>query len=94
MKPTILVVDDEPDSIELIEFILQNAGFHVRTAVDGAEALAKARSLLPRLIVADVMLPEMDGFDICKILHRGFRSSYSRPFLATVRGVGYAFKMD
>lgn len=70
MKPTILVIDDEPDAVELIEFNLKNAGFQVKTAADGAEALAKARSILPSLIVLDVMLPEMDGFEICKLLRR------------------------
>lgn len=70
MKPTILVIDDEPDAVELIEFNLKGAGFQVKTAADGAEALVKARSISPSLIVLDVMLPEMDGFEICKLLRR------------------------
>ncbi len=70
MKPTILIIDDEPDAVELIEFNLKNAGFQTKTAADGAEALAKARSILPSLIVLDVMLPEIDGFEICKMLRR------------------------
>ena len=70
MKPTILVIDDEPDAVELIDFNLKNAGFRVKTARDGSEALAKARSVFPSLIVLDVMLPEMDGFEICKLLRR------------------------
>lgn len=70
MKQTILVIDDEPDAVDLIEFNLKNAGFQVKTASDGAEALAKARSVLPSLIVLDVMLPEIDGFEICKLLRR------------------------
>ena len=70
MKPIILVVDDEPDAVELIEFNLKGAGFQVKSARDGAEALAKARFVLPSLIVLDVMLPEMDGFEICKLLRR------------------------
>lgn len=75
MKPTILVVDDEPDAVELIEFNLKNAGFVVKTASDGAEALAKARSILPGLIILDVMLPEMDGFEICKLLRRDMNTA-------------------
>ncbi|MEO6033636.1 MAG: response regulator transcription factor [Verrucomicrobiota bacterium] len=70
MKPTILVVDDEPDALELIEFNLKNAGLRVKTASDGAEALAKARTIAPDLIVLDIMLPEMNGFEICKLLRR------------------------
>jgi two-component system phosphate regulon response regulator PhoB len=68
MKPKILVVDDEPEAVELVEFNLKQAGYAVTTAADGAEALKKARSQTPDLIVLDVMLPEMNGFEICKVL--------------------------
>ena len=68
MKQRILVVDDEPEILELVEFNLKQAGYVVTTAADGAEALKKARSQTPSLIVLDVMLPEMDGFEICKAL--------------------------
>jgi len=68
VKPKILVVDDEPEAVELVEFNLKQAGYAVTTADDGAEALKKARAQLPDLIVLDVMLPEMDGFEICKAL--------------------------
>ena len=68
MKPRILVVDDEPEAVELVEFNLKQAGYAVNTAADGAEALRKARAQTPDLIVLDVMLPEMDGFEICKTL--------------------------
>jgi DNA-binding response OmpR family regulator len=70
VKPKILVVDDEPEAVELLEFNLKQAGYAVATAVDGAEALKKARAQPPNLIVLDVMLPELDGFEICKILRR------------------------
>ncbi len=68
MKQKILVVDDEPEAVELVEFNLKQAGYNVSTAADGAEALKKARAQTPDLIVLDVMLPEMDGFEICKTL--------------------------
>lgn len=70
MKPKILVVDDEPDAVELIEFNLKAAGYDVVTAGDGAEALQKARRLMPQLIILDLMLPEVDGLEVCKILRR------------------------
>jgi two-component system phosphate regulon response regulator PhoB len=70
MAPRILVVDDEPDAVELIEFNLKAAGCDVVTAADGAEALKKAKALLPDLIVLDLMLPEVDGLEVCKILRR------------------------
>jgi DNA-binding response OmpR family regulator len=68
MKPRILVVDDEPDVIELVRFNLQQAGFEILAAESGDEALQKARANAPDLVVLDVMLPEMDGFEVCKRL--------------------------
>ena len=70
MKPKILVVDDEQDAIELIEYNLQAAGYRVITAADGNEALQKTRATIPDLIVLDLMLPELDGLEVCKILRR------------------------
>jgi len=69
-KPRILVVDDEPETVELVEFNLRQAGFDVATAQDGAEAIQKARAQLPSLIVLDLMLPEVDGLEVCKMLRR------------------------
>jgi DNA-binding response OmpR family regulator len=68
--PKILVVDDEPDALEVLEFNLKNAGYEVSTADDGEAALKKARQLLPDLILLDLMLPEVDGLEVCKLLRR------------------------
>jgi two-component system phosphate regulon response regulator PhoB len=70
LKQKILIVDDEPEAVELVEFNLKQAGYEVASAVDGAEALKKTRVLLPSLVVLDVMMPEMDGLEVCKILRR------------------------
>ena len=70
MKPRILVVEDEPDVVELLEFNLRGAGFEVVSAGDGAEALKKAREHTPALVILDLMLPEVDGLEVCKILRR------------------------
>ena len=69
-KTKVLVVEDEPDAIELINFNLKNAGFEVTTANDGQEAIEKARSIEPDVILLDLMLPEVDGLEVCKILRR------------------------
>src|SRR5206468_1117223 len=66
----ILVIDDEPDAVELVEFNLRSAGYEVVTAADGAEALKKAKAHAPDLVVLDVMLPEVDGLEVCKMLRR------------------------
>src|SRR5512137_1443411 len=70
VRSKILVVDDEPEAVELLEFNLRQAGFDVVTAADGAEALKKARTALPGLILLDLMLPEVDGLEVCKMLRR------------------------
>ena len=67
-KQKVLVVDDEPDTLELIGFNLKSAGYEVVTASDGAEALRKARSTAPDLVILDLMLPEIDGLHVCKLL--------------------------
>jgi len=66
----ILVVDDEPDALELVGFNLKAAGYEVVTADDGTDALKKARQHAPDLILLDVMLPEVDGLEVCKLLRR------------------------
>jgi two-component system phosphate regulon response regulator PhoB len=70
VKPKILVVDDEPEAVELVEFNLKQAGFDVVTAADGNEALKKAKAGAPALIVLDLMIPEVDGLEVCKQLRR------------------------
>jgi DNA-binding response OmpR family regulator len=70
MKTNILVVDDEPDLLELIDTNLKAAGFNVLTAASGREGLRQAREGKPQLILLDVMLPEMDGLEVCKALRR------------------------
>jgi DNA-binding response OmpR family regulator len=70
VTPKILVVDDEADVVELIEFNLKVAGFEVVTASDGQDALKKARAHTPSLLILDLMLPELDGLEVCKILRR------------------------
>jgi len=70
MKAKILLVDDEPDALEVLGFKLREAGFTPIFARDGARALASARQDHPDLIVLDLMLPEVDGLEVCKILRR------------------------
>jgi DNA-binding response OmpR family regulator len=70
MKPKILVVDDEPDALEVLGFKLKEAGYIPLFAKDGVRALAAARDERPALIVLDLMLPEIDGLEVCKILRR------------------------
>lgn len=70
MKTRILIVDDEPDIVELVEFNFKGAGFEVISAGDGNEALRKVRADRPDLILLDLMLPGIDGMEVCKTLRR------------------------
>jgi two-component system, OmpR family, phosphate regulon response regulator PhoB len=70
MRKKILVVEDDPDQRELIRWHLKKAGYATGTASRGFDALVKSRSLSPDLIVLDLMLPGVNGFEICKALRR------------------------
>jgi len=70
MSKTILVIDDEPKIVEICRDYLVAAGFDVITASDGPQGLAAARRERPDLIVLDLMLPGMDGLDVCRELRR------------------------
>ena len=62
---TILIVDDEPDILELVEYNLSKEGYTVHTAENGHEAVRKAKKVHPDLVLLDVMMPEMDGMETC-----------------------------
>ncbi|MEP7356583.1 MAG: response regulator, partial [Anaerolineales bacterium] len=70
MPSSILLVDDEPEIVELCRDYLVAAGFEVLTAADGPTGLALARREHPSLVVLDLMLPGMDGLDVCRELRR------------------------
>jgi len=70
MKPKILVVDDELDALEVLGFKLREAGFTPVFATDGLKALAAVRAERPDLVVLDLMLPELDGLEVCKLMRR------------------------
>src|SRR5580765_1792810 len=69
-KKKILVVEDQTDLLELLRLQFKEEGFAIATATNGMEAVRKARSLVPDLILLDVMLPELDGFAVCELLRR------------------------
>lgn len=66
MTASILVVDDEPNIVLSLEFVLQSEGYRVRVARDGQEALDAIAAEPPDLILLDVMLPRVSGFDVCQ----------------------------
>jgi DNA-binding response OmpR family regulator len=67
---SVLVVEDEENILEAIKYNLEREGYEVRTAIDGGNGLEQARQFSPDLVILDIMLPTMDGFEICRILRR------------------------
>ena len=70
MPKKILIVEDNTDLLELLCMNCEDAGFSTASATNGVEALEKARTLLPDLIVLDLVLPELDGFAVCETLRK------------------------
>ena len=67
-RARVLIVDDEPDLIHILEFGLKAAGYQVDVAADGQEGLKKARDTRPDIILLDLMLPKLDGYKVCRLL--------------------------
>ena len=72
-KPRILLVDDEPSIVKMVGKRLEIEGFEVVIAMDGQDALAKAHTENPQLIVLDLMLPKLNGYEVCTMLKQDTR---------------------
>ncbi|MFL2909114.1 MAG: response regulator [Limisphaerales bacterium] len=70
MKKNILIVEDEPDAVELLELHLKNAGYDVTVAEDGEEALRKVHKSIPDMVILDLMIPEINGLEVCKVIRK------------------------
>jgi DNA-binding response OmpR family regulator len=66
MTKKILIVDDEPNIVISLEFLMKREGFQVTVAVDGEEALRKIAELEPDLVLLDIMMPKKSGFEVCQ----------------------------
>lgn len=84
---SILVVDDDPFIARLLEIELKAAGYHVRVANDGEQALGLARERCPELVLADVMMPTMDGFELTRQLRQDSRTAGVSVIMLTARGL-------
>jgi DNA-binding response OmpR family regulator len=85
-KRRVLIVDDEPNIVLSLEFLLRQQGYEVSVARDGEEALAAASRLRPDLVVLDVMLPGLDGFEVCRRLRERPEHGGLKILLLTARG--------
>jgi len=87
----ILLVDDDPDVIEIIRFNLDQQGYKLYSASDGREALKKAKNNIPHLIIMDVMMPIMDGIEACEHLRNDVRFNDTIIMFLTARGEDYSY---
>src|SRR5277367_1433041 len=85
MTDTILIVDDEPDVSDLLVYNLQKAGYKTVTARDGSVALQKARDDVPSLILLDLMLPLMDGTEVCRHLKADSKTAHIPIIMLTAK---------
>lgn len=90
MEQRILLVDDEADILEFISYNLIREGYQVYTATNGREAVAKAREVLPHLILLDVMMPEMDGIETCQEIRKQDELKNTLIAFLTARGEDYS----
>ena len=86
----ILLVDDEPDILEIVGYNLSNEGYQVMTAENGVEAVKKAKKELPHLIILDVMMPEMDGIEACELIRKQPDLKNTIITFLTARGEDYS----
>ena len=86
-KHLLLAVDDEPDILTLNRMILEQAGFEVVTAGDGVDAIQKAVDFAPDLILLDVMMPRMNGYQVCRLLKNDPRTSSIPIIICTVKSL-------
>ena len=86
MSKKILIADDEQNIVISIEFLLRREGFEVLVAGDGEEALARVRAERPDLVLLDVMMPRMNGFDVCQALRADPDLSSTRILMLTAKG--------
>ena len=86
MTKSILVVEDEPNIVLSLQFLMKQAGFDVRVARDGEEALREVEIRAPDLILLDVMIPKRDGYDVCQTIRANPDWGYIYIIMLTAKG--------
>jgi DNA-binding response OmpR family regulator len=86
MAKSVLIVDDESYIVTSLSFVMKNAGFEIASASDGEEALQKVAALVPDLLILDVMMPKLDGFEVCKRIRANPAWNGVRIIMLTAKG--------
>src|SRR6478609_6947105 len=86
VKATVLVVDDQPQNVRLLDAILTPRGYDVRTASSGEDALAALRSTDIDLVLLDIVMPGMDGYEVCRRIREQTETAYLPVVMVTASG--------
>ena len=86
MSHRILVVDDEPNIVLSLEFLMRQAGYDVQTAADGEEALEAVREEPPSLILLDINMPKLNGYEVCEAIRANPEWNGTRIVMLTAKG--------
>jgi two-component system phosphate regulon response regulator PhoB len=84
-KPSILIIEDERALVEVLTYNLRKEGFEVHSATDGQDGLRRAQTTLPDLIILDLMLPVIEGLEVCRVLKSGARTKDIPLLMLTAR---------
>ena len=87
----ILLVDDEPDIVEIIRFNLERVGYQISTAYNGVEAIKVAEKEIPHLIILDIMMPGIDGIETCERLRQDSKFNDTVIMFLSARGEDYSY---
>ena len=87
MAQRILIAEDEPSIVISLEFLLRGAGYEVTVARDGEEALRLVEAFRPALVVLDIMLPAMSGFEVCRRIRESRESEKTKVLMLSARGL-------
>ena len=86
MVRSVLIVDDEPNIVRSLQFLMTKAGYDVRVARDGEQALDEIAKTQPDLVLLDAMMPKRDGFDVCQTIRANPRWAGVRVIMLTAKG--------
>lgn len=90
VEHTVLIVDDENDILRLLEYNLEKEGLKIYTASNGTEAIEKAQKVQPQVILLDVMLPDIDGIEVCERIRKQLHMTDAYIIFLSARGEDYS----
>ena len=94
IKPIIMIVDDDVTIVDALHLLLETEGFEVRSALNGEDVFLLMKSVIPDIILLDITMPKMDGFEICKILKENSDTKHIPVIFITGAGMEIGFQLQ